>query len=132
MKVRKKRISIIFVIALLMIFSSTMVSADTTHFTRPRINGSYGEGRSSIYHDNAYASTSYGKTGSSISVSSTYYFIKTSSNTMQTMTGSNGGQSGVRSVTFGAPRGCESYQIRSTHRISSGGEKWSGTTSPKY
>lgn len=128
MKVRKKTTLTILILALLVVFSSTIASAATPSYRYPRVNGIMGTARSSMDKTTASASTVYKGTPSTISVSSTYYYINRSNNKTFTLSYTNGGQPSTKSVNFSAPKGMESIEIRSTHRISAGGEKWSGTT----
>lgn len=128
MKRRKKATSIIFVLALLVVFSSNTVSAAIPRYRSPRINDVIGSCSSNAYKTTPNATTVYKGGSSSISVSSTCYYIKPSTRKITSKSTAKGGQPSQKSVNFQAPRSFETYEIISTHRISAAGEKWSAQT----
>lgn len=88
------------------------------------------KGSSQIYSTYATASTAFTYNGS-VSVSSSYSYINTSTLEVTTVSSSKGGMSSVN-IEIAAPTSCRSVRIDSKHSVSALNQKWTATTSAVY
>ena len=84
-------------------------------------------GKSDITYNKGTAYTTCGGYGGSVSVSSTYYYCKTSDGT-SAHKGNGAGDSRSAGVSFSAPTTCKSISISSSHKFYYSGQLWSTST----
>ena len=101
------------------------VNADQTQYGS--LAGVSVVGNSNITYSKGTAYTTCGGYGGSVSVSSTYYYCKTSDGT-SAHKGNGAGDSRSAGVSFSAPGGGKSISISSSHKFYYSGQLWSTST----